>query len=77
MSLVAQGFSPFQVISIPRDFDLKNIRLFSISISMKLLFVFFNILYIGCDKIYVSSYLIVYLLINKSYISKIFTVVLD
>ena len=24
MSLVAQDFSPFQVISIPRDFNLKN-----------------------------------------------------
>ena len=29
MSLVAQGFSPFQVISIPSDFGLKNIRLFN------------------------------------------------
>ena len=42
MSLVAQGFSPFQVKSITRDFDLKNIRLFSISISMKLLFHFLS-----------------------------------
>ena len=29
MYLVAQGFSPFQVISIPSDFDLKIIRLFN------------------------------------------------
>ena len=40
MSLIAQGFSLFQVISIPRDFDLKNIWLFPILISMKLMFHF-------------------------------------
>ena len=68
MSLVAQGFSQFQVISIPRDFDLKNIRLFSISV--KLTFhIFYYILYIGCDNKYVSSNFIVYLLMNKSCIS--------
>ena len=72
MSLVAQCFSPFQVISIPRDFDLKNIRLFPIPNSMKLLLHFLlqmYILYIGYDNKYVSLNLIVYLLINKSYIS--------
>ena len=40
MCFVAQGFSPFQFVSIQRDFDLKHIRLFSISISITLLFTF-------------------------------------
>ena len=50
-----------------RDFDLKNIRLFSIRSLWICYFFFYNILYIGCDNKYVSSNLIVYLLINKSY----------
>ena len=65
MFLVAQSFSPFQVISIQRGFNFKNIRLFSILISMKLLFYFL----LHCDNKYVSSNLIAYLLINKSYVS--------
>ena len=47
ITLIAQDFSPFQLISIHTEFDLKNIRLFSIS--MNFLFHFFYILYVGCD----------------------------
>ena len=66
MSSVAQGFSPFQVMSIRRDFDLKNIQLFSIRSLWNCCFIFYFILYIGCDNKYVSSNLIAYLT-NKSY----------
>ena len=67
MSLFALCVSPFQVMLIQRDFDLKNIQLFWIRSLWICLFFVYYILYIGCDNKYVSSNLIVYLLINKSY----------
>ena len=67
ISLVAQGFCTFQVISIPRDFDLNDIRLFQLWSLWNCCFIFYYILYLGWDNKSVISNLIVYLLINKPY----------
>ena len=64
ISLVAQGFCPFQVSSILRDFDPKNIRLFSISISMKFFFHVYILYIAGCDNKFNDQNFIVYLLIT-------------